>query len=54
MKKIRWGLILYALILMALLTLAGWQLSTFLRMWTHRGTSGYDTGTAGSVQQLDQ
>lgn len=54
MKKIRWGLILYALILIALLTLAGWQLSTFLRMWTHRGTSGYDTGTAGSVQQLDQ
>lgn len=54
MKKIRWGLILYALILIALLALAGWQLSAFLQMWTHRGSSGSDFGTAGSVQQLDQ
>lgn len=54
MKKIRWGLLLYALILIALLALAGWQLSEFLKMWTYRGNSGYDYGTTGSVQQLDQ
>lgn len=54
MKRIRWGTILYALILTVLLMLAGWQLFTFLGLWTHRGNASFASSEGGSVQELDQ
>lgn len=54
MKKRRWGLILYILCVAALLVLAGLQLSSFLNLWTHRGTSVTEDYRVSSVQETDQ